>query len=426
LVNADWEECLPVKVNITRCKNGVEKTIKYQIERILNGELEGNYYFFINSVKFMKKMITNCRLTNENCRVIYSESNDTNIGITRGKATDQNKKINFITSCAFEGCDFYDTEGKIVIVSDGNRCNTLVDISTQFLQIAGRIRNSKYAQSISHILTNTRYSGKLSYEQFKNMTIEDMKKEQSEIEDLRKMEVDNQIKYASKIDYKYHYVDTEEKTITTDLNAPKIDLYNYKILHRDYASMANLLEQYDKNKVVVDNWNVCSANPELIPMDDVINFEDTVNELNRLNNESSGILSNYKYLQYKEAAVKNFDFIDDAMNLIGFEGIRKLKYKISNVKRKIIQLSPKISETHDLVRISEMLRLNPHFSPGCVVTCEYVKKIMNSCYSELGIHKKATSTDIETYYFVKRGNQKADGNTKRGYAILGCKTLIKK
>lgn len=190
--------------------------------------------------------------------------------------------------------------------------------------------------------------------------------------------------------------------------------------------MANLIEQYDKNGVIVNNWNVCTANPELIPMDDVINFKDTAIELKRLKDQNCGILSNYKYSAYKEAAIKNFDFIEDAINLVGFEVIKELKYKISNIKRKIIQLSPKISETYNLIRISEMLRLNANFCKGCIVSCDYVKKIINACYRDLGIAKKATSTDIETYYFVNRGMRKVNGVSQRCYSVLNPRTFIRK
>ena len=180
---------------------------------------DGNYYFFVNSVKFMQKMIKNCNLNDVNCRVIYSDSNVTELPIQRGRATDPAKKINFITSCAFEGSDFYDEDGKTVIVSDGNRANTLIDISTQLLQIAGRIRDSKYRGHIWHVLSNTRYSGKLSYGEFRSNMYADIENERLDVEQFNKMDEDAKIKYASLANFRFFQVNEKTKTIVQDLNA---------------------------------------------------------------------------------------------------------------------------------------------------------------------------------------------------------------
>lgn len=70
------------------------------------------------------------RLTEENCNLIYSQNNRSKLGIPRGQLPSvldgpvQSKRINMLTSTAFEGSDIYDRVGKIVIVSDGNKTST--------------------------------------------------------------------------------------------------------------------------------------------------------------------------------------------------------------------------------------------------------------------------------------------------------------
>src|ERR1019366_1778762 len=114
-------------------------------------------------------------------------------------------------------------------------------ISTQFLQIAGRIRDSKYRGNIMHVLSTTRYSENLSYEEFKTSMQADIQAEQSMVMDLGRMEdLDNRIKAASALSLRFFQVDRELKAITSDLNAHKIDLYNYRILNEDYSSIAHL------------------------------------------------------------------------------------------------------------------------------------------------------------------------------------------
>ena len=403
-------------------ENGIVKTIKHQINEVLKGTYDGNYYFFVNSVKFMKKMITNCHLTNQNCRVIYSESSDTVLPIARGKATDEPKKINFITSCGFEGSDFYDEDGKTVIVSDGNNPNTLVDISTQVLQISGRIRDSKYRGLIYHVVSRTRYSEKLSYDQFKKKMETDIKDEQSMVTDLGRMEsLDNRITAGVALGLRFFQVDKESKTITSDLNASKIDLYNYRILNEDYISLTNLSKQYQKNNIQVEKWIFNAANPELLPMDDVTNFEETVKELKNMHDYKPGTIGNRCYPSFKAAAMKAYPFIEDAITLLGFDGIERLKYKVSGIKRKILQQSTRTSETSDIARISKLFQLNANFSNGSVLSGAYVKKAMNLYYKEIGIKKKAIAKDIETYYFVEHGTKSVDGQQQRSVTILSPK-----
>ena len=421
VVNAVWEESLTVKVNIVKSTHGVEKTIKHHINEILDGKFVGNYYFFVNSVRFMKKMIQNCSLNAMNCRVIYSENNETKLSIPRGTATDQPRKINFITSCAFEGSDFYDENGKIVIISDGNNPNTLIDISTQFLQISGRIRNSKYNQAIYHVVSRTRYSEKLPYKKFKNLMDGDIKKEQSEVADLQNMKNPaHRIDAAAGFSFRFFHVDKELQTITPDLNASKIDLYNYRILNSDYSTFTHLDKQYEKNGVEVQNWIQNNANPELIPMDDVINFKDTMLELES-RNEKKDLIGAHLFIVYKAAAVNTFDFLEKALIMLGFEGIRELKYKVSDIKRKIVQLSPRTSETVDESRISQLLIIDNIFTNGSTHTCSYAKEYMNKCYKELGIKKTATSKDFETYFHVKNITKSIDGQQQRALAILSHK-----
>ena len=422
VVNASWEESLPVNIKIVQSKNGIVKTIKNHIDEVLKGTYEGNYYFFVNSVKFMKKMITNCQLTNQNCRVIYSENSDTVLPIARGKATDEPKKINFITSCGFEGSDFYDEDGKTVIVSDGNNPNTLVDISTQVLQISGRIRDSKYRGLIYHVVSRTRYSEKLSYDQFKKKMDTDIETENRYYKNIMVMpDAECRIKAARDAHFRFFQIDEEAQTVSSDLNASKIDLYNYRILNEDYVSLTNLSKQYEKNNIQVEKWIFNAANPELLPMDDVTNFEETVKELKNMHEHKPGTIGNRCYPSFKAAAMKAYPFIEDAITLLGFDGIERLKYKVSGIKRKILQLSPRTSETSDIARISKLFQLNTNFSNGSVLPGAYIKKTMNLYYNAIGIKKKAIAKDIETYYFVEHGTKSIDGQQQRSVTILSPK-----
>ena len=125
-------------------------------DRISKGG-ETNYHIFINSVEDIARIILGAGLTPDNTKVVCSSSegrrerNEDKLpsGFTIGKAGDDPKTINFYTSTCFEGQDIFDEVGETIIVSDALKRQTMMDISTSFIQIAGRIRNSRYKNRIT-------------------------------------------------------------------------------------------------------------------------------------------------------------------------------------------------------------------------------------------------------------------------------------
>ena len=127
----------------------------------LDGTKEGNPYFFYNSLKGIVNIIKRLKrqkiITNADVRIVCSPTHNNkkylkdNLNIKIGKASDFPAKINFITSTAFEGVNFYDTTGVTYIVSDKNSDFTKYDIVTTVPQIIGRIRDSLYKDVITII-----------------------------------------------------------------------------------------------------------------------------------------------------------------------------------------------------------------------------------------------------------------------------------
>jgi hypothetical protein len=129
----NWENKTEIEVKTVKCKQ-IAATLKKLINDFTSGSVFGNAHIFVNSVDFIAKMIKSCNLTEDNTRIIFSKNNPNykNVcaGIRNGDTTDAVKKINFYTSTCFEGCDLYDVDGKIYIVSDSSKAHTLADIST--------------------------------------------------------------------------------------------------------------------------------------------------------------------------------------------------------------------------------------------------------------------------------------------------------
>lgn len=127
----------------------------------LDNTKEGNPYFFYNSLKGIVNIVKRLKrqkvIANKDIRIVCSPTNKNkkylkdNLNLTIGKASDAPTKINFITSTAFEGVNFYDPNGVTYIISDKNSDFTKYDIVTTVPQIIGRIRDSLYKDIITII-----------------------------------------------------------------------------------------------------------------------------------------------------------------------------------------------------------------------------------------------------------------------------------
>ena len=62
--------------------------------------------------------------------------------------TNPNKKLNFFTKKGFQGCNLFTNNGLIIVVSDGHRQTSLIDISTTMEQIAGRLRENEMFHNV--------------------------------------------------------------------------------------------------------------------------------------------------------------------------------------------------------------------------------------------------------------------------------------
>ena len=165
-----WPNMKEIRVKEVQTARSIQ-CIGNAIQKYLNGQAFGNMHIFVNSVQFIAKVIKQYQLSPDDVKVVcaLNDNNQNKLGkkYPISKPLDPVKKINFYTSTCFEGCDIYDEDGKTYIVSDGYRVNSLLDIATLFIQICGRIRNSKYNDMFTYIFSPTRYDGNISLDEFK-------------------------------------------------------------------------------------------------------------------------------------------------------------------------------------------------------------------------------------------------------------------
>lgn len=413
VVEADWSNTKYVNVQSAKVDGSVKPVVMGLVNDFLLGKYAGNAYFFVNSVEYIKDIVKACNLTDDNTRVVYSKNNRKEVGIKRGSSLDAPKKINFVTATAFEGSDFYDEDGVTFIISDSAEAHTLIDISTKFQQIAGRIRNSKYANTIFHIFKHTRYS-ELSYNEYLKYvdSIEDQTKrfiKNNEGEDyLAKFKNKDTI-------FNDLYMRKDGNGIVFDVNKLKMDLYQFKITRNIYSLRVNLHNEYKKHGFEVENFDIDLTYEQLNEMSkgETIGFKDIVEKL-----ESE--YAEYKLqTEFETEAYAKYPFLQEAIRVLGFEGIKQSKYKISNIKDKLIVRSDSGMETKIIKA------LNNRFKPvnGDFYPTSKIKTIFQSIYDVLGIPKTGKGTDIKKYYDVKETRTRIDGKLTRGFIILGRKII---
>lgn len=408
LVKQEWSDTIITDVQTIKCKNVKASTIKL-VKCFLNGQIKGNAYLFVNSVDFIKQIVTYLKLDESTTRVIYSKNNKTDMPILNSSVNTQPKKINFLTSTVFEGSDIYDPDGRIFIISDPSKCQTLLDISTSIQQIAGRIRDSKYINSITHLYGQTRYS-ELSYEDFK---AESNKTEQSTLKLVKQMnEAGDELRELlfTKTDISDKYIKRVKEGLKFefDPNLVKVDLYNYKICSGTYSVRVNLGEEYFKN-----GFRVNTAEDNAIKIDFNDTSEPTFKEIVQQVKEelSKPRQSNPLYDQ----AITKYPFLKDAIDLLGFEKLATLQYNQKKIKDELIKRSDKTINN----KIS--FKAKSRIKPGFWYSKAELKKTFQSIYKDLEIDQAGKAIDVLTFYNAKESKKRIDGDLKDGYTILSNK-----
>ena len=401
--NIEWESKREITVEAVKC-DSVKSTIASIIEKFLNNEIEGNAHIFVNSVKFIATMIKYFDFEETQCRAIWSKNNKEYknycAGIPNSDTLSKPKKINFYTSTCFEGCDLYDEDGKIFIVSDSSKAQTLLDISTSIRQIAGRIRNTKY-DKIYHLFSNTRYNTDLSYEEFKEYALneaEEAKKYASRINSDAEL-----LKGTKSSEYVYLY--KNENGFEFDKNLILIDIFNYKN-NNTYSLSVNMLNEYAKNNIKV---NLTSDDKKIKIASKTITWKEYVKRYCELKK------SEYYIGEELELIEEKYPFIKAAYELFGDTLV---DMRIDNVKRAVIAKDDKKNQSEKIIYL---LRTCDGFKEGTFTTGKKIKEILQTIYDKAGFNKKATIADFRNYAELKPVNKRIDGEQVNGYII----TLIK-
>lgn len=421
-VRCHWEGEGLVEVVTIRCRNGVLQSTIGLVNRFLEGEIEGNAYIFVNDVSFIRSVVKHCGLTGENTRAVWSKSSIQTIkGIRNGEASDPPKKINFFTSTCFEGCDIFDKEGRTYVICDGNREHTLLNISTSIRQIAGRVRDSRYVNTIEHLCTsNNRYDRYLSLEDFEDSTRE-LEKVSREFVNTFNQSSDRVRKILAKGMGKELYVSLSDGGAQYDDNMRKQDLHKFKVRNM-YRSGYSLSMGYHDAGVHNTDYRQDTSWTTLANLDDTGDtYKETVQILEGLmekestamihrlaNGESTDSLpESYNLRTVKLIVFKKYPWMEDALRYIGMSGIRDMGYRPSNIKRALKQYIPQ----DKMKAVRERLEKDKRTSIGTVLTAGEAKEVVRDIYRELGIGRSPKGSDLQDFLKVRKTTSRKKGST---------------
>lgn len=416
----DWEYKLDTTVRTIQCKQ-VGATVKNTINDFLTDKVFGNAHFFVNSVEFIASMIKACNLTNENTRIVFSKDNqnykNTCQGITNGETTDPVKKINFYTSTCFEGCDLFDREGKIYIVSESSKAQTLLDISTQVIQIAGRIRDTQYFDTITHYYKATRYNKNITIEEYEQVVLEEEQKAKLYVAEINCSK--NLVNGTRESEYPYVEKLFKEDGKTPDKfvfdpNRMKLDIYNFKVLNHTYSLQVNLSEEYNKAGLIVD-CGKDNTSDKLLKNDVTrTTFEDAIKEYDIIMQRKAKMVMCLSDDERLALLKKKYSYIAESYELLGMEQIKELHYKTSNIQRLLITISEKMDNR---AKVAKLLLTVPAFRVGEFIPSNAIKECLQTIYGTIGMRAKATIDDFRDYATIKEDRQRIDGKQVRGYII---------
>lgn len=231
-----------------------------ELLNLIEKHSDKNLHIFLNSVKTINTVIN--KLDTEDYRIICSKSSKSKV-TNYAEITDPICKINFYTSCAFEGCDIYDENGLCIIVSDTNIATTVLDITTKVRQVCGRLRDSKHKDKVVLVLNTNkhRYAG-VSKEEFLKKVAESEKSGKN-IARIFEDSTDEDKKDLASVfsfeTYSTKYVNKYKNTLFFDPNLKSLDVYNYNLISEIYNTCISVLMECQK---VANTANVEKHSPK--------------------------------------------------------------------------------------------------------------------------------------------------------------------
>lgn len=239
---------------------------------VLDGMKSEEAYFFVNSVREIKKILEKTNLANDDCRIICADGEQNHYkleGFEISNSASKPKRFTFVTCKAFEGVDFHSDTALCFIVSNGYNEHTLISVDMDIPQIAGRIRtkSNPFRNKIVHIFNpkKVNYYVPLAVKQQeldKELAAAEERVQKLNEQTLGKDAQKQQDAELKKLGANTYIIKKDGRYKVNDMTA-KLKLYLYWTTHIIYRSAEALQEAYETLGLSVAKgyeWNIADEN----------------------------------------------------------------------------------------------------------------------------------------------------------------------
>lgn len=383
----------------------------------IEGKKSYELFFFVNSVTDIASILSYCNLSNEEVRIICADSDSNKrklAGYTISNSRSGNKPFTFITSKSFEGADYFSETGMCFVISNSNNTHTLLDISTDIYQIAGRIRteSNPFRNLLVHIF-NTTGKRKLnldkSWEEMVNDTNKDIEGANKVIDLMNNDESVRRIG-EKMINSQYVMKDKDGKFFLNDMLV-KLDLFTYKIEQEIYSKGILLRKEYNKK-------GICTTDIDYYKLDD------TISKVGKQLSFKDAFL---RYSELRDSLSVGFEadeiakvqpLVVPAYYKLGKDRVRSLKYIKKAVEEAIRNINTdKSKETRAAEYITKKIRTG-------FISSKSAKAIISETYQLYDINKKGKASDLNNWFNCKETSKRIDGKKYAGYEIYSPKIVF--
>ncbi|MBE0661399.1 MAG: DEAD/DEAH box helicase family protein [Bacteroidales bacterium] len=443
-ITMSWENVTPVTIDYTILE---DKHLYPAVAKIANhyiqGDYPGNAYFFLNSVRSIIDIVSYLQktgVTENDVRIICSNQDRNLVKINEAlggrfaisSTSDFPKKLNYITSTAFEGCDIFDTEGVTYIISDGKKGNTKYDVMTTIPQIIGRIRDTKYKNWAKLIFSPSEYFNHTTEAEFERTVLNNLSEARKRVETFNSMsekeDRDYYLKGVKESGSSYFVINGD--MLEVNETAKCAELQNFAALHTTYYvkrdKSGKPIQKEGSKKEIINGreYNVNSTLPDeqlLLNRLEAVQFGIERKNFHELVDLYFEKFVNVNFLPDSECKDKVlidelYPLIPEAMLKLGYDRIRALKYNQRAIRAEIL----KATSLANPVKVRKLLN-KQIYRTDRRITYDQIKSDLQEVYDDLGIRRTAKATDIKSVFDVKECKIKRNGSYLHAYKIIAIK-----
>lgn len=421
-VDAVWSSTDTMIVSLEQTNNPYTKVANiinhYKQHGYLQVDNHKSYeaFFFINSVTDIAEILKHCKLTNDEVKIVCAnnETNRTKLnGYTISNSRTKNKMFTFITSKSFEGADYFSDTGLCFVVSNSKKKNTLLDISTDIYQIAGRIRteNNPFRNKLVHIFNTT---GKrklyldITYEEFKQVVDEKIEAGKAFIEVAN---TTGRQMAREMINSEYIMQDENGNYVLNDM-VIRLDLMNYKIEQQIYRTGVQLKKSYDTNGTLTTEINYEALGQSITKASKKLSFKEAFLRYAELK-------QSYDFTNETEQIAQIQPLVVDAYKKLGEDKVRKLRYNKTAIQKELAEVDTNKPKEEQAKEIIMQTVTYPN-----TYTCAELQSIISEAYYIAGIHSSVKASHITKWFECKKTTQRINGISTTVYKIFTPKITL--